>query len=1150
MFRSAYDRGEGGLRSMNGSRKGSSYGVLVAAVALLASMVALSSAAAAGAATGPKWKLSTIAPESVEREGHILIDTWVENTGTVPLTGELTITDTFPAGIVARPPTFVLGTSFGHSCKVTGQATTCTVNVEGMAPHAEVLLRFLTFVSPTAEGSLVNAISASGGGAPGSQQNEEAMTVGPPEPFGIKTFGMGLLDGSGEVDSHAGSAPAEAANTLRFRTAGSVFVVAPNESFRDVVVHTPAGMVGYPLATPVRCTATELAEPLTGLASKYIPNCPLDSQVGVARVLIEVVGLGPQTVPVYNMVPRPGAPAEFGFYFDGILIHLVAKLRPSDYGVDLESFQSPSTLPISGVDVTLWGVPADNSHEYQRGACLDNYYGDFQGAKCPTGVSPNPFLRTPTSCPGTPLPWSTEVSTYLHPDTFVHPETSTPAMTGCEFLPFAPSFSLAPGELVPHVPTGVDATFSMPQETSTTGLAEADLRTATVNLPAGVAINPSSADGLQACSDEQLKLGIEGVATCPEAARIGTVTVTSPSLAHPVGGSIWLRPQASSDPASGDMFRVALEIRSDDDGIDVKLPAQIKVDPSTGQLTTVIAESPQLPVSSVALHFKDGPRAPLATPRDCGTYTTTGTFTSWSGKTRSTSSQFSISGDGHGAPCAAPGFAPAIKAGSINNRAQASSPFTLRLTRSDADQPLSTLSALTLPPGLTGEIASVPVRCSDAQAAAAACPEASRLGNVTVGVGTGPNPFYITDGNTYLTGPYGGAPFGLASIIHAKAGPFDLGNVIVRSAISIDPNTAQAIVRTDPLPTIVKGVPVQLRDLRVTVDRPGFMLNPTNCHEMQIQGTATSTQGATAALSSRFQASDCATLSFKPSFTASTRGKTSRREGASLDVKVGFPAGAQANIAKVKVSLPRAMPSRLETLKLACRDEVFEANPAACPVASRVGTAVAHTPLLASALSGPAYLVSHGGAQFPDLVIVLQGEGVVLHLTGNTNIVNSITTSTFNTVPDVPVSSFALNLPQGRYSVLGAPSGNLCGKTLAMPTTLTAQNGAVIKQSTHLAVTGCKAALTVRRHSVKGATASVLVGVPLAGRLSASGAGIHPVRRKVTVPGDVALSLALTQGQQRFLAAHPGKRLRVHVKLALAPQHGPKLSSSLTLLMG
>jgi hypothetical protein len=349
--------------------------------------------------------------------------------------------------------------------------------------------------------------------------------------------------------------------------------------------------------------------------------------------------------------------------------------------------------------------------------------------------------------------------------------------------------------------------------------------------------------------------------------------------------------------------------------------------------------------------------------------------------------------------------------------------------------------------------------CGEQDANQGTCPEASLIGHTTATAGPGPYPVTVNGGRVYLTGPYKGAPFGLSIVVPAVAGPFNLGNVKVRAAIHVDPHTARITVISDPLPTIEQGIPVQLRTVNVSVDRAGFMFNPTSCSPLSVDGAIASSEGAKAVVSSRFQAADCASLPFRPKFTVSTWGGTSKKLGASLDVKVASSAG-QANIGKVLVSLPKALPSRLTTLQLACPGATFAANPATCPAASVVGTAKALTPVLSEPLSGPAYLVSHGGAAFPDLVVILEGQGIRLDLIGNTSIKKGITTSSFATVPDAPITSFELKLPQGTHSALAATlpvgaRGSLCASKLVMPTTLTAQNGAQVKQNTKIAVTGC-----------------------------------------------------------------------------------------------
>jgi hypothetical protein len=364
----------------------------------------------------------------------------------------------------------------------------------------------------------------------------------------------------------------------------------------------------------------------------------------------------------------------------------------------------------------------------------------------------------------------------------------------------------------------------------------------------------------------------------------------------------------------------------------------------------------------------------------------------------------------------------------------------------------------------------------EVEAGVGSCGSACQIGEAGVAAGPGTNPYYV-NGKVYLTGPYKGAPFGLSIVNPAKAGPFDLGNVVVRAAIYIDPHTAQVTVISDPFPTIVKGVPTDIRSIYAVVDRPNFILNPTSCAPMSVSGTVTGVEGATVGLQSRFQVGGCGELPFKPGLSASTSGKASKANGASLHVKLVPPhegpsqsasVRPEANIAKVKVELPKQLPAQLKTLQRACTAHVFNENPAQCPKESIVGMAVAKTPVLSNPLTGPAYFVSHGNEAFPQLVVVLQGEnGLVVELVGDTfiNKKTGITSSTFAHVPDVPVSSFELTLPQGKYSALGAnlpakAKGSFCNQKMVMPTTFTAQNGAEIHQNTKIAVTGCKKAKT------------------------------------------------------------------------------------------
>jgi hypothetical protein len=394
----------------------------------------------------------------------------------------------------------------------------------------------------------------------------------------------------------------------------------------------------------------------------------------------------------------------------------------------------------------------------------------------------------------------------------------------------------------------------------------------------------------------------------------------------------------------------------------------------------------------------------------------------------------------------------------------------------------------------------------------------------------------------------------LAIAIAATAGPFDLGTEVVRARLDVQPRTAEVTVRTDPLRLARYGIPLRLKTLAVTIDRPGFTLNPTHCDQQQVSGSVLGqlpdgSPGSAVSVSAPFAVAGCRGLPFDPSFSVSTQASTSKATGASLDVRVHTPAGS-ANVREVHVTLPKQLPARLETLKLACVDKVFDVNPAACPAASAVGIATARTPILASEVSGPAYMVSHGGAEFPDLAIVLQAEGVELILQGKTFVRGGVTSSTFSTLPDAPVRSFELKLPEGPHSVLGAPGGKLCLASLAMPTTMRGQNGAPFQQNTQVSVSGCKPAIEVLGHRVSGASATIVARVPKAGVLVASGTGLSRAVRRARRAGRVSLKLALGAAERRFLAAHAGRRLRVRVTLRLAPKRGRRLSTEVTLLIG
>jgi hypothetical protein len=603
--------------------------------------------------------------------------------------------------------------------------------------------------------------------------------------------------------------------------------------------------------------------------------------------------------------------------------------------------------------------------------------------------------------------------------------------------------------------------------------------------------------------------------------------VVTPLLDAPLHGSLYVAQQGNAGASQGaNPFNslLAVYVVAEGSGVRLKLAGRVDADSTSGQLTIHFEGNPpregepQLPFSELKVKAFGGPRAALSTPSACGKYEASTALTPWSGGASAVrSSSFNVEGD------CAERFSPAFSAGTLSGQAGAYSPLSLQLARSDGEQGLLGLS-VTLPPGLLAKLSGVRL-CGDAEAAGGTCPEASRIGSVVVGAGAGPSPVYVT-GGIYLTGPYRGGPFGEVVEVPAVAGPFNLGTVVVRGAIKIDPMTAQASVVSDPFPTILQGIQLRVKSVHVALDRSEFTVNPTNCSPLSVTGAIAATGGANAAVSSPFEAANCANLPFKPSVTVSTQGKTSKANGAALVVNVAQKAG-EADIHKVNLQLPLALPSRLTTLQKACAARQFESNPAGCPEGSFVGTARAHTPLLAVPLTGPAILVSHGGAAFPDLVFVLQGEGIRIDLVGNTDIKKSITSSRFETVPDAPISSFETILPEGPHSVLGA-FGNLCTQSLIVPTTITGQNGAVVRQSTHVGVAGCGQRISISKERLTGNSVSVTVSTTAQGLATITGGGLRRTSKTLGV-GSHTIKVPLTATGR----SARGKHLKIKIKASL-----------------
>jgi hypothetical protein len=938
-------------------------------------------------------------------------------------------------------------------------------------------------------------------------------------------------------------------------------LVPEGGDIEDLVAELPAGVTVDPLAVP-RCSAEEFATVSAGTGED---GCPDASAVGVLRL----ENVTPSTLaerkvtlyPIYDLTPPQDAPALFGAIVANVAVYLTSSIRTgSDYGLTVAMTGIPQDVHVLGSTVTFWGVPADPSHDKERGDCIQSH------GTCPASVSARAALRLPTQCITSPIALL-RADAWQEPGEFSasasDPIAGAPlVLTGCEGLDFSPSFHAQAQSSTADGATGLKLDLRMPQSEDPAGLVEADLKDAIVSLPQGMTLNMARAGNLVGCpldGPEAINLDSTQPASCPQASKVGTAKIRTPILAGELLGSVYIAQQGNLPGTGTNPFEsmLAIYIVAEGSGVVVKLPAEVTADPQTGQLTILLGPNPvtgqtfvpPLPLEEIELEFAGGDAGALVTPSSCGSHTTSSSVEPWSGTASvMLTDQFQIT-----ERCAR-AWSPSFSAGTLDKQANRYSTLTTTLTRRDGEQELKSMS-LTTPSGLQATLKGVTL-CPEPQASLGACGAQSLIGEATSTLGAGPNPFAIGGGKVYLTGPYGGAPFGLSLVLPAVVGPLNLGPqghpLVIRAAIRIDPITAQNTIVTDTvgpasIPSILDGILPQIRALDITIDRPEFTFNPTKCGPQPITGTITSTEGAAANVSSPFEATNCASLPFSPRLRASTVGRPSRTNGIGFDVKIVEGVAGEANAQSVKVELPRQLPSRLTTLQKACRVTVFEADPAGCPSGSIVGTATAVTPILPVPMTGPAYFVSHGGAQFPELVIVLQGYGVTIDVHGETFINKAgITSSTFPRIPDAPVSSFELQLPPGKNSALAA-HGDLCAANLRTPTTIVAQNGAVVKEDPRVAVGGCRPAIKVLRHSVNGGGATIVVRAPSAGKLTASGSGLVRAKRKLKKAGTVTLRLALTRSERRFLANHRKRRLKLAVSLLFVPSHGSRLTAHVTL---
>jgi hypothetical protein len=1008
-------------------------------------------------------------------------------------------------------------------CTVTAKKVTCAFEgPKTLFPFVPLEVEITVKVPVSAESGVQNEILVAGGGAPSVTQRRPLTVSSAPTPFGLQNVEFAAESEGGSPDTQAGSHPFQVTTVVAMnQTLVANPLEAQAEAFpklpisvaqtKDVIVKLPPGLVGNVTVLP-QCSESDFTQ-----AVGFRNACPAATAVGVASATLfepEVPpigaagGVATATVPVFNLVPAKGEPARFGFDAYNNFVTLDTSVATGEnYAVATSVSNITEIASLLSSEVTLWGVPADARHDRSRGwGCLAGAPKPFPPCASLSQPKPPAFLSLPGSC-REPLHAIVESDSWKEPGSRLLGEqadlsdprwqvgvSEVPALEGCSQLPFTPSISIQPETQAGSTPTGLKVDVHVPQEASASaaGLAEATVKDTTVTLPAGVQLNPAAAHGLLACSESEIGfIGVkelypafeEGKANtdvftptlgeqfCPEAAKIGTVRVKTPLLPNELTGGVYIAAQEANPFNS----LVAAYIVAEDpvSGVIVKLAGNVRLNPETGQIVSTFENAPQTPFEDFVVNFFTGPTGAVSTPAYCGTYTSTASFTTWAGiKPVESSSSFPITSN-----CTQPGsaqpFAPTFQAGVVNAQAGAFSPFSLTITNPDGDQSLVGLREMHLPPGLAAVLASV-TPCQEPAVKNNECGPESVVGHSVASAGLGTDPYELP-GTVFLTGPYDSpfnnptnhvSPFGLSVVTPAVAGPFNLGDVTVRSTIDVNPETAAVTITSDPFPIYAEkegkstGIPAQLKKIHVITDRPGFQFNPTNCKPMSVGVTMTGSQGGVEAASSPFQVANCASLAFHPTLTAATFAQASKNNGAALNVKVTSAGLGVANIEKVFLTIPRVLPSRLSTIQKACDESIFDVNPATCDEGSVIGKATIHTPVFKNPLVGPAYLVSHGGRAFPDVEFVLQGEGVTVVLDGKTDIKNGVTYSRFESSPDAPFTTFETELPTGPHSALTAyvplsKKYNLCGANLNMPTEIYAQNGAVIKETTKIAIKGC-----------------------------------------------------------------------------------------------
>jgi hypothetical protein len=905
---------------------------------------------------------------------------------------------------------------------------------------------------------------------------------------GAEGFDVSLIEEGGAPANLAGSHP----YAMKLRLAFNLSPPQPGHppytqaDLRNLRVELPPGLIENPSAVR-KCGpsdfAAERVSPFEDSASGE--SCPAGSQIGVVAVHSSFGGGSVRTFGVFNLAPPPGVPYQLGFAPYGTPITLSAHVRDAQgaYGVSLEAVNFPQALNVAALELTIWGTPWSVEHNRERGDCLNEANPGFPWGKCSVGAPRNQrplaYLTLPGECSG-PLTYTAQAEYWgLAGSDTAKVESRDGAgepagLVGCdETLRFDPRPVGRLTNTRTTSPSGYELALTNDNEALTDPSARfpSQVRRAVVSLPEGVTVNPSLAAGLGTCTPAgyaaETATSPPG-AGCPEASKIGEFTVKSPLFEEAIAGAVFLAApndratvRAGAENPFDSLLAIYLVAKLPLRDVIVKLAGRLDPDPATGRLSATFEGLPQLPYTDLRLNFREGQRAPLVSPSACGEAASRIELVPWMGAfaTRAYLSRTEVGAGIGGAPCPGggpPPFAPSAIAGSLNSNVGSYTRFLLHMKRGDGEAEITSYSAL-LPKGITGKIAGVPF-CPEASIAAAkrasgsqelgrpSCPAASLIGRTVSGYGVGPALTYAP-GKIYLAGPYKGAPLSLVTVNSATVGPFDLGTIVIRSAFKIEPRTAQMEIdsaASDPIPHILAGIPLHLRDIRVYIDRPGFVLNPSGCEPSEVRSTLTGSsapfanpRGATATIKSHFQLLNCATLDFKPRLAVKLGGATTRGAYPRLRAVARGRVG-DTNLKDVSVTLPRSEFLAQNHIRGVCTPRQFAVQ--GCPPSSIYGRAVGYSPLFDETLEGPIYLrsVSTAGA-LPDLVADLHAGSIHIVVEGHVGPSEGGIRAVFEDLPDAPIYKFVFTLYGGRRGLL-QNSVNLCARPPAASARLVGQS--------------------------------------------------------------------------------------------------------------